>query len=318
MKVLNIGSINIDRTYRVHSFVGPGETISSQSYEEHAGGKGLNQSIALSRAGADVWHVGAIGSEGSFLVELLREAGVTCDLIKESTRPTGHAVIQVDDGGQNSIIVCRGANEDVQTSEITAALDVCQKSDIVLLQNEVSNISFAITEAKRRGLTVALNPSPYSCEIEHLPLHAVDLFIVNEVEAAALAGIQGPDDPNLISSALMARFPEASFLMTLGCAGSMFLSEGYSVHQDAFQVDAVDTTGAGDTFCGYFLAECMRGAAPAAAIEFASAASALSVTASGAASSIPMRAQVVDFLMNRRAVSGADRAPSRAGDLAVV
>lgn len=318
MKVLNIGSINIDRTYRVCSFVKPGETVSSRSYEERAGGKGLNQSIACARAGAEVWHVGAVGSEGSFLVELLQEAGVTCDLVKVSAQPTGHAVIQVEDSGQNCIIICGGANDDVQAADIAAALDTCQEGDLVLLQNEVPNVSFAISEAKRRGLTVALNPSPYSREIERLPLDDVDLFIVNEIEAAALAGMQDTDDTGGIGMTLRDRFPGAAFLITLGSAGSMYVAHGCSVRQGAFHVETVDTTGAGDTFCGFFLAELMRGEAPAAALEFASAASALSVTAHGAASSIPTKEQVRDFLERRRAAREQAEVGRRAGDLAAV
>ena len=306
MKVVNVGSLNLDRTYRLRDFVRPEETVRALSFEQHCGGKGLNQSIALARAGAEAWHVGLIGPEGSALAEALAEAGVTTTFVDTAEVATGHAVIQVTERGQNNIIVYGGANEAIEADRVREALASCSEGDYVLVQNETSVTGLAITEAKDRGLTIVLNPSPLDERIASLRLDLVDIFMVNRLEAVALANMSASDGaPALaedapleaVTGALSRAFPTATFVLTLGEHGSMlFDATGVIARCPAFKVDAVDTTGAGDTFCGYFLAERILGASGDEALRWSSAASAIAVSRAGAAPSIPTRTEVEAFL----------------------
>lgn len=297
MKILNIGSLNIDRTYRVHEFVQPGETIKALSYAEYCGGKGLNQSIALARAGACVWHAGAVGADGDALRRALVDAGVRDEFIQRVEGPTGHAVIQVTDTGQNDIIICGGANDKVSRELIDRALAALEPGDMVLLQNETANVAHAMRAAKERGLTVAFNPSPMNAGVLDLDLGLVDLFILNEGEACALAGLEHAAAPEEVLEALRERYGIARIVMTLGHAGCRFAApDGTFASCGAYRVEAVDTTGAGDTFCGFFLAGIASGSSPREALVRASAAAAISVTGAGAAQSIPAASEVDAFM----------------------
>lgn len=301
MKILNIGSLNIDRVYRVERFVRPGETIKARSYAESYGGKGLNQSVSLARAGADVWHVGAVGDDGQALVSLLKGAGADCRFVECVGGPTGHAVIQVDDTGQNDIIICGGSNDELSRELIDRALAEVGAGDAVLLQNETSNVGYAMRVAKERGAVVIFNPSPINESALALDLDLVDLFIVNEHEASALTGVNVNEGAFSLIEALRSRFDGARIVLTLGSAGSCYADCECTVRCDAVCVETVDTTGAGDTFCGYFLASLMHGAEVAESLACASAASALSVMREGAAQSIPAVEEVMEFLENEEA-----------------
>lgn len=294
MRVANVGSLNIDKTYRVAEFVRPGETITALSFVEGAGGKGLNQSLALAQSGADVWHVGAVGHDGAWLIDELEEAGVKTRYIETVDNVSGHALIQVDDSGQNAIVVCGGANACVDERHVARALSEFGPGDVLLLQNETNANAAALHLAKEAGLTVAYNPSPLDDAALQLDLDAIDLFILNELEAAALAGIDGWGERGI--SVLAERFPDAEFLITLGSEGCLHMKGDAIVRQPAFRVDAVDTTGAGDTFCGYFLGLRSQGSDVPEALRVASAAAALSVTRRGAARAIPTIDEVRDFL----------------------
>lgn len=258
MKVLNFGSLNIDKVYKVVDFVQPGETILSLDYQEFCGGKGLNQSIALSRAGAMVYHTGAIGEDGMRLKSALEEAGVKTTFLQVLSEPSGHAVIEVDGSGQNRIIVTQGTNGRITKNYVDEVLGHFEKGDILLLQNEISNISHIMENAKAKGMIIALNPSPANEALYEYPLNLVDIFILNEKEGMALAGT-----------------PECC--------------------QAAFSIDAVDTTAAGDTFCGYFLAEYVNGKGPTEALLTATKASAIAVGRKGASPSIPTMEEVEEF-----------------------
>ena len=182
MKVLNIGSLNIDRVYGVNHFVKPGETIKTRTYAEACGGKGLNQSIALARSGAEVHHVGAVGADGGMLLDVLKASGVHTEGTKSLSGASGHAVIQVDQNGQNNIIICGGANDSVSKEMIDEAVKEVEEGDIVLLQNEISNVGYAAETAKKAGAKVALNPSPINENLKTIPMNLVDYFILNEIE----------------------------------------------------------------------------------------------------------------------------------------
>lgn len=160
MKILNFGSLNIDYVYTVGHFVQPGETVRSEKLEQFCGGKGLNQSIALARAGASVWHAGKVGVDGEMLVEALQKAGVDTAYVEQSTKRTGHAVIQVDASGQNCILLHSGANADLDETMIDRVLAHFGQGDILLVQNEQNNLPYVMEQAHAHGLLIACNPSP--------------------------------------------------------------------------------------------------------------------------------------------------------------
>lgn len=296
MKILNYGSLNIDDTYRVEHIVQPGETLTSLTLERFPGGKGLNQSVALARAGAEVWHGGCIGADGVFLKNLCAEAGADVSLIREIGEPTGHAIIQVDRDGQNSIVLFPGTNRMQKDEWLEEAVGSFAEGDWLLLQNEINGIGRLMSAAKEKGMKIALNPSPFDVRVTECPLNCVDLFLLNEVEGEQLTGEQ---DPEKILTVIHERWPEADVLLTLGKNGSVFFSHGSIIHQDAYRVEAVDTTGAGDTYTGYFLAGILRGDEPALAMKYAAMASAIAVTRKGAAISIPERDEVKKALRDK-------------------
>lgn len=292
MKVLNIGSLNIDRVYDVHRFVQKGETITSSGMSVFAGGKGLNQSIALARAGADVCHVGLIGSDGIFLRDLLKESGVDVSLVQCDTEmPSGHAIIQRDCEGDNCIVLHGGANLHMDERMVDRALASCAPGDWLLMQNETSGIGYAVSRAHELGLRVLLNPSPVNRALRTVPFDKVDCLILNEGEAAAIVEAEG--EPEELLGMLCARVPQAEIILTLGASGAYFAQCGSeSVFQPAFVTTTVDTTAAGDTFTGYFLAERAAGSDPVYALLVASAAASIAVSREGAAPSIPTYREV--------------------------
>lgn len=294
-EVINLGSLNLDKVYLVEKFVAPGETIHALQYSENCGGKGLNQSIAMARAGIHVYHAGKVGKEGTRLVEYLKNSGVDTSFLEEVEAVNGHAVIQVDRSGQNNIVVCKGSNDLVEEEYVIRVLDRFHQGDVLVLQNEISNVGFAIAEAKKRGLKVVFNPSPINDAVLDYRLCDVDCFILNEIEAGFLAGVDQPDMDRIIHN-LLEKYPQASFVMTLGEKGSCYFDKSEQVYQKSFPVDAVDTTGAGDTFCGYYIAGMLKGLDASRRLYIASAASAIAVCRNGAAQSIPCLEEVTCFL----------------------
>ena len=300
MKILNIGSLNIDYVYDVEHFVRRGETIPSANRSVFAGGKGLNQSIALARAGATVLHAGLIGQEGAHLCDLLSESGADVSLVRVLPNcPTGHAIIQRDSDGDNCIVLYGGANAKVDEAFIDAALDSCEEGDWVLLQNEAGALGYAIKEAVHRGLKVILNPSPVNECLMECPLDLVDCFVLNEGEASLLSGSNKCGADILVD--MHEKYPTAQVVLTLGERGSIAVcQDGEVFSQEACRVDVVDTTAAGDTFTGYLLASLSDGSGMADALEVASAASAIAVTRPGASPSIPCLGEVLDSLETKK------------------
>ena len=280
MKILNLGSLNIDLVYQVEHIARPGETIASSSHQVFAGGKGANQSAALARASASVFHAGQVGPEGQWLVDKLAGLGVDVQHIRFSDIPTGHAIIQVDRHGQNSIVLFAGANAQINRGAIDAALAHFGRGDMLLLQNEINDVAYILTAAAERGLTICLNPAPFGPEVCTYPLERVDLLIVNETEAIGLAGAS-------TLTALAALCPRAQIALTLGAAGVQYRSPTEEFHLPAPHVEAVDTTGAGDTFIGYFLQGLAAGMTARESMARAIRAAAVCVTRPGAMDSIP-------------------------------
>lgn len=293
MAIINVGSINIDHVYLVEHFVNPGETLASRDYQKLLGGKGANQSFALAKTGIETRHVGLINDSDFAAKQALIRAGIDCKYVKGTEVPSGHAIIQVADSGENSIILFAGANHKIKPNLIRQAVDEASPGDWMLLQNETSGISDAIAIAKEKGLKVAFNPAPMTAAVKTLPLSDIDLLIVNEGEAEALTGEVTLDG---MQQWFKREIPDSEVIVTLGSKGAKLLTATGSVFAPAFAVKAVDTTAAGDTFIGFFLASYVTGMEPEKCIRKACAASAITVTRMGAAQSIPSNDEVNAFL----------------------
>lgn len=291
MKVLNFGSVNIDHTYRVEHFVRPGETQLAFSVERNAGGKGFNQSIALARAGCNVYHAGHIGDDGVFLRDLCVAEGIDTSYLTEIDVPTGNAMIQVDNGGDNCIILFGGANQAIEENFITEVLDNFSEQDILVLQNEISHMNELIILAHQRKMKIALNPAPMNDNISVDAMSLSDWLILNETEAMELTGVSEYEEQ---LTKLHNQFPNTAILLTLGVRGAVY-QDGDNIYKiGACKVKAVDTTAAGDTFIGFFLSALIsRGSSPDEALRLATCASALSVMHKGAMQSIPTLDEVL-------------------------
>jgi len=289
MRILNIGSINIDHVYAVEHFVRPGETLSGMSYRTFAGGKGFNQSVALARAGAATLHAGRVGEHAEWLIERFQREGVDTTFVRVGETATGHAVIQVVPSGENAIVLYGGANQCVTEDDVASAVSACSPGDYLLLQNETSSVAQAIQNGHEKDLRVVLNPAPMSSGVRRYPLPLVDIFILNETEAEALTGTK---DPEAACVRMLEQYPGAATVLTMGAQGAIYTDTGSRHYQPALSVDAVDTTAAGDTFIGYFLAELMRTGDPREALAWGCRAAAVCVTRPGAADSIPPRKEL--------------------------
>ena len=286
-KILNIGSLNLDYVYAVPHFVEAGETLLASRRDVFAGGKGLNQTVAAARAGAEVYHGGAVGADGGMLLDLLTDAGADVSAVARVDVPTGHAIIQVSPQGENAIVILGGANRAVSEETVTAALDKVSAGDILLLQNEINGLGDIIRRAAEKGLRILFNPAPMEAAVKALPLELLDTLIVNEGEGKALAGDM---------DALRAAYPDQKILLTQGSRGAALWTGSELIFQPAFPVKAVDTTAAGDCFLGYYAAALAEGLPYARSLQLATAASALAVQKQGAAPSIPLRGEVEAFL----------------------
>ena len=289
MKVLVFGSLNIDHVYQVPHFLRPGETMDSTAYSRNAGGKGLNQAIALARAGQDTAFAGAIGQDGLFLRDALTVANVDTQHLQLLDTPTGHAIIQVEAAGGNAILLFGGANRCITRELAQEVLSHFAPGDCVLMQNEISCGRDILLLAKENGLRVALNPSPASPDLHTWPLELTDWLILNEVEGEDLTGC---NQPQAMLDELSRRFPHTAVVLTLGENGAYYRDACQQLYQPAIPVEAVDTTAAGDTFTGYFLQAVLAGEEPADALRLAAHAAALAVTRPGAGASIPKREEV--------------------------
>jgi ribokinase len=294
MRILNFGSFCIDHVYRVPHFVRPGETLPSLSCEVFAGGKGFNQSLAIAQAGVPVCHAGATGDDGAWLVRRLEAAGVDVSRVVRSAKSTGHAVIQLNPRGENAIVLYAGANRSITKGQIDQGLADFGEGDLLLMQNEISEPEYLLRRALSKGLRIVLNPAPMDAVMQAMPLDALAMLILNEVEAFDLTG---ETQPARILDRLAQRIPHGDVVLTLGSQGAMWRSAQHCFEVPAMRVDVVDTTGAGDTFTGYLVAGLAVGMAPEQAMRRAVVAAGLSVTQAGAADSIPELTAVNEALM---------------------
>ena len=285
-KLINIGSLCIDRVYKVPKIAAQGETVTSSSWATFSGGKGLNQSIAAAKAGVSVEHVGCVGADGDGLIAELRKAGISSRFVNVGGAPSGHAVIQVDDGGRNSIVISAGANRQIDSELMQDAILRLEDTDWLLLQNETNGIAEAIELAAQEGKKVAINIAPADERMFDYPLSKVALIIVNELEAMALSS---KPSPQLAFDSLIKAYPEIDIVLTLGEEGvwSYRAKDSARKGMGSFNIDATDETAAGDSFIGYLMATLVAGRDLHESITLASAAGALATTIAGAVDSIP-------------------------------
>lgn len=306
MKILNFGSCNLDYVYSLHHIVENGETEQSEQMEVFPGGKGLNQSIALSKAGATVYHAGCIGSDGALLRDVLHRHGVLSDYLREVDAPTGHAIIQVSRKGENAIFIHSGANGMLDRDFVETVLADFGKGDIIVLQNEVNLLPYLIDRAHEKGMFTVLNPSPMDAGPEALDYTKISLLVLNEIEGERLTGEQ---EPTRILGELRRRYGELRLLLTLGDKGSYFWGDGQTLFHPSFSVPVVDTTAAGDTFLGYFVRNYAEGHPILSCLKTASAAAGIAVSRKGASPSIPYANEVEACLPSMRMLEDGRRDP---------
>ena len=290
MRVLNFGSLNIDYVYQVDEFLLPGETKPALSRSIIPGGKGLNQSVALASAGAEVYHAGIIGNDGALLRDFLLKNGVHADYLLSEDDVGGHTIIQVDKKGQNKIILYGGTNQKITKDYVDKTLSGFGKDDILLVQNETNLVDYIIERASAKGLKTVFNAAPISKEVINYPLSLVDWLIVNEVEGAELAGTSDPDG---ILKNLGERYANTTIFLTLGPEGCRCCLKDSVCRMGAIPVEkVVDTTAAGDTYIGYLIKAYIDGLSVEEAMLKASVASSISIQRFGAATSVPSSEEV--------------------------
>ena len=289
MKVLNFGSLNIDHVFSVDHMVQAGETINASSKDVYAGGKGLNQSIALARAGVPVYHAGVVGEDGTLLLRRLVECGVDISLLCTVEGPSSHTFIQVDRQGQNCIVVYTGSNIQVTEAYVDQVLKSFGAGDFIVLQNEINAIDSIMEKASAKGMRIVFNPSPLDDRIIHYPLEKVDFFLMNELEGHAFTGY---DEPEKIIKAMHTSYPSATIVLTLGADGVLCCHRNKFFRQAACPAPVVDTTAAGDTFTGYFIACLLKNRPIQEILEKACRASAITVGRKGASDAIPTAEEV--------------------------
>ena len=293
MRVLNIGSLNLDYVYSVDHIILPGETEATGTRNVFLGGKGINQSMALAKAGVEVYHGGLIGNGGQPFLDACKEYGVHADFIRKVDAPDGHTIIQIDKNAQNSILLYGGTNQMLTEEFVDEILSHFTSEDILLLQNEVNLLPYIVDQAHAKGMQIALNPSPFNEKLDAVDMSKISIFLLNEVEGNQLTGLT---EPNTILDKLQELYPHARIVLTLGKDGAMYADQSQRVYQPIFKVKAVDTTAAGDTFTGYFLAGLMSGMDMQEVLKMSAKASSIAVTREGAVPSIPYRAEVLAAL----------------------
>ncbi len=289
MKVLNFGSLNYDYVYKVDHAVLPGETLSSFGMETFLGGKGLNQSISLARAGVPVYHAGMIGEDGQQFLDTCRKSNVDTTFIRQIPGKSGHTIIQLDKNAQNCILLFGGSNRSITKEFVDEVLANFEKGDILLLQNEVNELDYIIDKAYERGMQIALNPSPLDSALDACDLTKISVFLLNEIEGGQISGEKEPDK---ILDVMMNKFPEAKVVLTLGSDGAVYRDKTQTCRQEIYKVQAVDTTAAGDTFTGYFIASMLENMPVQEALKMCARASSITVSRMGATDSIPTMEEV--------------------------
>jgi ribokinase len=300
-KIAVIGSTNIDYTMKMSRLPQPGEAVTNATFLQTFGGKGANQAIAAARAGSDTWFVSCVGPEdlATRLIADFRADGMHTDFIfREEDCPSGVALVMAGEGGQNYLSVAPGSNYRLTPERIDRAGPAIEGAAMVLLQYEipVETILALMARASARGVPVMMNYAPVQ-SIEPALIKGAQILVVNEGEAQLLSGLRvtGMTSAAEAADRLQSMGPP-TVIVTLGPAGAWVSSPELRGPVNPFKVDAVDSTAAGDTFCGALAVGLAEGRSLGDALRFASAAAALTVTRFGAQPSIPPRAEIESFL----------------------
>lgn len=288
MTIWNLGSVNADMVYRLPHLPEPGETLAALDFQKGLGGKGANISVAGVRAGSQVEHIGAVGTDGIWMRDRLAGYGVGTGHLDVTGDVSGHAIIAVDPEGENQIIILPGANRAIDASGLTDVLARAMPGDIAVCQNETSAQDGFLDMARQRGLRVAYVAAPFTVDAVQEVLPFIDLLVLNAVEAAQLEAGLG---------IVLNRLPVANIVVTLGADGCRWIETVSAETHDfpAPKVESVDSTGAGDTFAGYLLAGLDQGMTMEAALGLSLRAGAVMVTRFGTADVIPTRDEVAAF-----------------------
>lgn len=283
-KIIVIGSFNLDYVFNVDRFVRSKETMTSNGMTIHYGGKGFNQAIALARCYPETYFAAHLNHNERYLLPILEDNGIKTDYVTFVDEPTGMAFIQVDQSGENCILLNKGANHSFKDADIDAILDGFTKGDLLVLQNEINNLESLIKKAKLRGMKLALNPSPLTENLLNINTNDIDFLLINEIEGEQLSK---KIDPEEIIEILRDKAPNTSIILTLGSKGVIAYHEQTKYMQEGRKVEAIDTTAAGDTFTGFLLGMLMQGKNIDLALKYATYAASLSVICKGAFESIP-------------------------------
>lgn len=293
-KIVVLGSTNVDTILNIKRLPLPGETMAMDGQSSAGGGKGANQALAATRAGAETSFVSKIGDDhaADFMLDTFKKDGLNIDHVTETSKAgTGKAYILLDENGQNSILIYGGANQTISIDDINAAKETIKKSDCLISEFEtpISVTIEAFKIAKENGVITILNPAPAKDNIPLELLKLTDIIVPNETEASAITGIKVEDKKSIINSAeKLNKMGINRVIITIGSRGSLYYSEGKEEFVDAYKVPAIDTTAAGDTFIGYLAAKLDSDLGNVVeAMKFASKASSIAVQTKGAQNSIP-------------------------------
>lgn len=298
-KIVVIGSSNTDMVIKSDRLPKPGETILGGNFLMNNGGKGANQAVAAARLGGDVTFICKVGNDifGNQAIEMFQKEKIDTSYVGVTNEePSGVALINVDKKGENCIVVASGANSTLSVEDIQKAEAAIKKASITIMQLEtpIESVSYAAQLAKKNNVTVILNPAPApATQLPDELLENVDIIIPNVTEAEIISGIHITDDET--TKEAIRRISAKSIktvIITMGSKGALAFENNEFIHIPAFKVNAIDTTAAGDTFCGGLCVALSEGKSLKEAILFASKASSISVTRMGAQVSIPLRKEI--------------------------
>jgi len=300
-KIVVIGSSNVDLIMKMDHLPEKGETVTNADFFQVYGGKGANQAVAAARAGGDVAFVSSVG-EDAYTPQMLKnyknDSIDTRFVFEEAGIASGHALIMIGDQGDNYLSVAPGANYKLTPERVDQALPVFEEAGIIVMQYEIpeETIKHVIDLANTRNIPVLMNFAPArQFDFSYIP--KIDILVLNEVEAGFLAGMKVKNEQDAEKAAVkLIEQGVEKVIITLGAQGAFVLTNEEKIAVPAFNVNAVDTTAAGDTFCGAYAVATAEGMISRAALQFASAAAALSVTKMGAQPSAPSRTEIEDFL----------------------
>ena len=292
MTIYNLGSINIDYFYKLPYLVKRGETLSSKSFFSTLGGKGANQSIAISRAGGEIFHCGLINEKDKEFLTIMKKSKVDINHILFSMEPTGHAIIAIDEtNGDNQIILYPSCNYKITKTHVNTFLKNTKNGDWALSQNETNMTEYFFKKASEKGLSICYSAAPFIPSQTIKLLKLVDLLILNEIEMQELLKEAKTDVKNL---------DVPHIVITMGKKGAKYFGKNEEIFVSGNKVNAFDTTGAGDTFLGYFLALFDRTKNIKSSLDIANIVASIQVTRNGASIAIPNLKEVLNWKKNTK------------------